>query len=201
MKKTLSTLAVLFGSAALLVSCDSAQESTNGANATNAPAEVAAAPSGSIVYIQMDSLINHYDMFNDLNSELETKLQAIQDDLTKKGNAWEKSATDFQNKLNKGLLTRSQAEEQQQSILQRQRELQELTQQKQMEMQEEEAVMHRKVMDAVQTYLNSYNQSRKYSLILTTSGVTNTVIVGNPSLDITQDVLKGLNQEYINSKK
>lgn len=200
MKKTLSTLALLFSSAVLLVSCNSAQES-NGVYATDAAVETVAAAAGSIVYIQIDSLINHYDMFNDLNSELETKLQAIQDDLTKKGNAWEKSATDFQNKLNKGLLTRSQAEEQQQNILQRQRELQELTQQKQMEMQEEQAVMQRKVMDAIQTYLNTYNQSRKYSLILTTSGVTNTVIVGNPSLDITQDVLNGLNQEYIKSKK
>ena len=70
-----------------------------------------------------------------------------------------------------------------------------------MEMQEEEAVMMRRVMDAIQTYLNSYNETHKYSLILTTSGVTNTVIIGNPSLDITQDVLKGLNEEYINSKK
>ncbi len=199
MKKTLSTLAVLLSSAVLLISCNSAQES-NGSNTVHTLNE-AAAPAGSIVYIQMDSLINYYDMFNDLKSELETKLQTIQDDLTKKGNAWEKSATDFQNKLNKGLLTRSQAEDQQQSILQRQRELQELTQQKQMEMQEEEAVMMRRVMDAIQTYLNSYNETHKYSLILTTSGVTNTVIIGNPSLDITQDVLKGLNEEYINSKK
>lgn len=198
MKKTLSTLAVLLSSAVLLISCNSAQES-NGSNTVQTLNE--AAPAGSIVYIQMDSLINYYDMFNDLKSELETKLQTIQDDLTKKGNAWEKSATDFQNKLNKGLLTRSQAEDQQQSILQRQRELQELTQQKQMEMQEEEAVMMRRVMDAIQTYLNSYNETHKYSLILTTSGVTNTVIIGNPSLDITQDVLKGLNEEYINSKK
>ena len=109
MKKTLSTLAVLLSSAVLLISCNSAQES-NGSNTVQTLNE-AAAPAGSIVYIQMDSLINYYDMFNDLKSELETKLQTIQDDLTKKGNAWEKSATDFQNKLNKGLLTRSQAED------------------------------------------------------------------------------------------
>ncbi len=200
MKKTLSTLAVLLSSAILLSSCNSAQEG-NGQNAAQASTENAAAPAGGIVYIQMDTLITYYDMFNDLQSELETKVQAIQDDLTKKGNAWEKSANDFQNKVQKGLLTRSQAEDQQQSILQRQRELQELTQQKQMEMQEEEAVMMRRVMDAIMTYLEAYNQTHKYSLILTTSGVTNTVIIGNPSLDITQDVLKGLNQEYINSKK
>ena len=38
-------------------------------------------------------------------------------------------------------------------------------------------------------------------MIITTSAATNTVIVGNPALDITQDVLTGLNNEYIKSKK
>ena len=125
---------------------------------------------------------------------------AIQEDLRKKGNAFEKSATDFQNKLNKGLLTRSQAETQQQALLQREQDLRNLTGQKQMEMQEEEAVMSRRVMDAIQTYLNKYNETHNYALILTSSA-SNPVIVGNPSLDITNDVLKGLNEEYIQSKK
>ena len=38
-------------------------------------------------------------------------------------------------------------------------------------------------------------------VITTASAATNTVIVGNPALDITQDVLAGLNNEYIKSKK
>ena len=102
--------------------------------------------------------------------------------------------------MNKGLLTRSQAETQQQALLQREQDLRNLTGQKQMEMQEEEAVMLRRVMDAIQTYLNEYNETHNYALILSTSG-SNPVIVGNPSLDITNDVLKGLNEEYIQSKK
>ena len=173
---------------------------------TNAPAAAkavdgAAAPQGSIVYIQLDSLINQYDMFNDLKSELESKAQAIQDDLTKKGRSFESAVKDFETKINKGLLTRSQAEEQQLKLSERQQNLQNLSQQKQYEMAEEEAVMSRKVMDAVQTYLKKYNDEKGYAMIITTSAATNTVIVGNPALDITQDVLAGLNDEYIKSKK
>ena len=98
MKHTLSVLAVLFAAAMFFTSCN-----TN----TAAPAAQQAvqagelAPAGSIVYIQMDSLVNQYDMFNDLKSEIEAKVQAIDDDLRKKGNALEKSVQDFQNKLNK----------------------------------------------------------------------------------------------------
>ena len=196
MKHTLSILAVVVAAVMFASSCNTNQS----APAAQAVQTGEAAAAGSIVYIQMDSLVNQFDMFNDLRSEFEAKIEAIQEDLRKKGNAFEKSATDFQNKLNKGLLTRSQAETQQQALMQREQDLRNLTGQKQMEMQEEEAVMLRRVMDAIQTYLNKYNETHNYALILQSSAST-PVIVGNPSLDITNDVLKGLNAEYIQSKK
>lgn len=186
--------------AALVCACN-ANTNTNGTPAAAAVEGGAVAPQGSIVYIQMDSLVNQYDMFNDLRSELESKAQAIQDDLTKKGRSFESAAKDFEAKIQKGLLTRSQAEEQQQKLLERQQNLQNLSQQKQLEMAEEEAVMSRKVMDAIQTYLNKYNQEKGYALIISTNAATSTVLVGNPALDITNDVLTGLNEEYIKSKK
>ncbi len=186
--------------AAVICSCN-ATGNTNAPQAANTPEAGAAAPQGGIVYIQLDSLINQYDMFNDLKSELESKAQTIQDDLTKKGRSFESAVKDFETKINKGLLTRAQAEEQQQKLSERQLNLQNLSQQKQYEMAEEEAVMSRKVMDAVNTYLQKYNEEKGYALIITTSAATNTVIVGNPALDITQDVLAGLNDEYIKSKK
>lgn len=185
--------------AAVVCSCNATGNTAT--TQTSNPAQTGAvAPQGSIVYIQLDSLINQYDMFNDLRSELESKAQAIQDDLTKKGRSFESAVKDFQTKIEKGLLTRSQAEEQQQKLAEREQNLQSLSQQKQYEMAEEEAVMSRKVMDAVNTFLKKYNEEKGYALILTTSAASNTVIVGNPALDITNDVLAGLNDEYIKSK-
>ena len=192
--KLILTVAV----AAIICSC-AANGNTNGAQQANAADEVPAAQ-GSIVYIQLDSLVNQYDMFNDLRSELESKAQAIQDDLTKKGRSFESAVKDFETKIAKGLLTRSQAEEQQKKLLEREQNLQGLSQQKQMELAEEEAVMMRRVMDAVQTYINKYQQEKGYALIITTSAATNTVIAGNANLDITQSVLTGMNEEYIKSK-
>lgn len=195
MKKAKAILAVAL--ATILVSCNN-NTATETKAASSEPAAVA--PSGSIVYIQMDSLVNNYDMFNDLKSELEAKAQVIQEDLTKKGRAFESAAKDFETKINKGLLTRAQAEEQQQQLYQRQQSLENLRQQKSMEMAEEQQVMLNKVMDAIQTYVEKYNSEHNYALILTTSASTNTVIVGNSQLDITNNVLVGLNEEYVKSK-
>ncbi|MBO5919132.1 MAG: OmpH family outer membrane protein [Bacteroidales bacterium] len=187
--KLILTVAV----AAIICSC-AANGNTNGAQQANAASETPAAQ-GSIVYIQLDSLVNQYDMYNDLKSELESKVQAVQEDLTKKGRSFESAVKDFQAKIDKGLLTRSQAEEQQQKLVEREQNLQGLSQQKQMELAEEEAVMMRRVMDAIQTYITKYNQDKGYALILSVP-----VLAGDPSLNITQDILAGLNEEYIKSK-
>lgn len=162
--------------------------------------EVSAAPSGSIVYIQIDSLMKQYDMFNDLKSELENKAQTIQDDLSKKGRAFERDVNDFKEKVQKGLITRAQAEGLQQQLASREQELQGLSQQKQMEMAEEEGVLIRKVMDALNKYLAKYNQEKKFALIITTSGTTNTVITADSTFNITKEVVAGLNDEYIKTK-
>ena len=72
--------------------------------------------------------------------------------------------------------------------------------QKQYEMQEEEMVLNNQIMDAIKTYLEEYNKVHGFSAILTTSEATNIVIVGNPGLDITQEIVEGLNAEYIKTR-
>jgi outer membrane protein len=174
--------------------------SKTGASESSPAINGASASSGSVVYIQMDSLVNHYDMFNDLKSELESKAQIIQDDLNKKARAFDRDVKDFQEKVQKGLITRAQAEAQQQQLAAREKELQEFSQQKQMEMSEEQQVLFRKVMDALNKHLLKYNQEKKYALIINTSGATNTILQSDSTLNITDDVVYGLNEEYVATK-
>ena len=82
------------------------------------------AAEGSIVYIQIDSLVNKYDMFHELRLEFEQKAKAADDDLTKRGRSFEREAKDFQEKVQKGLITRSQAEELQMKLQQKQQDFQ-----------------------------------------------------------------------------
>jgi len=175
--------------------------SSSGSPATNQSTENGVAASrGDIVYIQLDSLVNNYDMFNDLSSELQSKVQVIQEDLDKKGRAWENDVKDFEQKVQKGLLTQVAIQQQQQVLAQRQEELNNLMQQRRLEMSDEEAVMYRKVLDALKTYLEKMNQETGYSMIINTSGSTNNVLHGDSRFDVTNVVLKGLNDEYIKQK-
>ena len=165
-----------------------------------ADGEAVVAAAGDIVYVRIDSLILKYDMYSDLSGELEAKKQAIEEDLNKKGRKLESDGKAFENQLSKGLLTRSAAEKQQQTLLQRQQDLQNLAGKRQAELMEENEVMMNKVMDAITTYLEAYNAVHNFAAILTTSATTNVVIVGNPALDITEEILDGLNNEYVKKR-
>ncbi len=158
------------------------------------------AQAGDVVYVQLDSLLMNYDMYNDEMTAFQSKVQGIQEDLQKKQRRLESDAKSFENQVQKGLLTRSAAEEQQNKLLQRQQSLQNDAAQKDAEMQEEQAVLNNRVYFAVKEFIEKYNAEHQYSLILTTSGVTNTVLNVNPGLDITADVIKGLNEEYIKTR-
>ena len=159
----------------------------------------AAASKGDIVYVNLDRILMEYDMANDLRSVVQTKIQSIQAEVNRRAKKLENDVIDFQNKLDKGHLTRTNAEIQSQKLQQQELEFNNYAAQKDQEIQEEQVVMMNQLGDAIQTFLNKYNEEKQYAMILTNSGGA-PVITANAALDITDDVLAGLNEEYIKSK-
>lgn len=155
---------------------------------------------GSIVFVRMDSVLNKYNMYLDLKAEMEEKVKKAQADLEMKGRVLNRDANDFQEKYNKGLLTRSQSQEKMDELRRREQQLMELQQKTSMEIEDEQFVMLNRIGESINTYIEKYNQAKNYSLIINTTG-SSTVLWGNSGLDITNDVLVGLNAEYANSLK
>ena len=159
----------------------------------------AVASKGDIVYVDLDRIFSEYDMANDLRSVVETKIQNIQAEVTRRGQKLEKEVASFQEKIEKGLLTRSVAEAQNQKLQQQDIEFQNYAAQKQQEINEEQVVMMNQLSDAIKTYIDKYNTEKQYAMILTNTGGT-PVISADSALDITDAVLAGLNEEYIKTK-
>ena len=131
-----------------------------------APAEGEATESiaskGDIVYVDLDRILMDYDMANDLRSVVETKVQNIQAEVTRRGKKLENDVKSFQEKMNKGLMTRSVAEVQQQKLMQQEQEFNEYAAKKQGEIQEEQVVMMNQLGDAIKTFLDNYNAEKQY---------------------------------------
>jgi len=158
-----------------------------------------AAQKGDIVYVDLDRILMDYDMANDLRSVVETKAQNIQAEVTRRGQKLEKELAAYQEKIQKGLMTRSVAEVQGQKLQQQEIEFNNYAAQKQQEINEEQIVMMNQLGDAIQTFINKFNEEKQYAMILTNSGGA-PVITADPALDITDVVLAGLNEEYIKTK-
>ena len=174
----------------------------DGSSKTEASAEegsAVAAAKGDIVYIDLDRILMEYDMANDLRSVVETKVQNIQAEVNRRGQKLENDVKSFQEKLDKGLMTRSVAEVQSQKLQQDELEFNNYAAQKQQEINEEQVVMMNQLGDAIKTFLDKYNEEKQYAMILTNSGGA-PVITADATLDITDDVLAGLNEEYIKTK-
>lgn len=172
---------------------------TAGAEGTEA---AATAEKGSIVYFNIDRVLSEYDMANDLRSVVESKAQGIQEEMNRRGNSLQKDVNAFQEKINKGLLTRSTAEIQGQNLEKRRNDFNEFANQKNQEIAEEQQVMMNNIGDAIKKFLDKYAADKGYAMILATQGdiLPAPVAAGDSRLDITEDIIAGLNSEYVATK-
>lgn len=196
MKRTLF-LSILAVAGMLVVSCNNQKTETAESETTES-----IAGKGEIVYFNLDRILEEYDMANDLRSVVETKINSINQEVNRRGSKLEKDIKEFQDKIDKGLLTRSTAEVQSGNLQKRQNEFQQFAAQKQQEIAEEQQVMMNQLADAIHSYLVKYNEDKQFAMILTTQGniLPAPVAVADTDLDVTDDILTGLNAEYVKSK-
>lgn len=157
----------------------------------------------SIVFFDIDRVASEYDMANDLRSVVETKAQSISEDINRRGSQLQKDMEAFQDKIDKGLMTRSTAEVQGQKLQERQNSYQNYVAQKQQEIQEEEAVMMNKIGDAINTYVDKFRENKGYAMVFSTTGgiLPAPIVSADSTLDVTDAIIEGLNSEYVKEKE
>lgn len=153
-----------------------------------------------IAYVNIDSVIFKFDMFLDQRNSLLTKQQSAEAELNSKTSQYQKGANDYQDKVNKGLITRASAAQVEQSLMQQQQELVNLRDKLQNDLMEEEQVMNRQVVAYITKYLEENKDEYNCQYILGKS-FGSVVLYSDLSQDITQKVLDGVNAKYKSEKK
>jgi outer membrane protein len=161
---------------------------------------IAGTPAQGVAYINIDSVIFKFDMFFDRRNDLMSKQKSAEAELNSKASLYQKDAKDYQDKVNKGLITRAVAAQIEQSLVQQQQELVTLRDKLQSNLAEEEQVMNRQIIDYITKFLEENRSDYNYQYILGKS-FGSVVLYGDNSLDITQKVLNAINQKYKAEKK
>ena len=181
--------------AAMMVSCNNQSPKMD-----DQPAAAASGDGLKIAYVEVDSLMTQYTFAKDYSVTLQKKSNNARNTLNQKGNALQAAAANFQQKLNNnGFQSREQTATQQPAIERHQRDLQELRSRLENELASETAKFNEALRDSLQNFLKVYNKDKKYDLILAKSG--DNILIADKKLDVTQDVINGLNKRYKPSAK
>ena len=184
------------GAALSLTACQKSAEEAE-ETAENTGAETTGL---KIAYVEMDSLITQYQLYKDYEEELTRKGTNIQSTLAQKQRTLEQHAAAMQKKYeSNGFTTRDELERAQNSIQAEQQQLQELADRLQTDFAQEQARVNQEARDSIQAFLRSYNKTKKYDYVLVKAG--DNMLIANPKMDITKEVIKGLNKRYKKSRK
>jgi outer membrane protein len=153
-----------------------------------------------IAYVELDSVIAHFDMAVDKTSELAEKTKNKEAELTAKSQAFDRDVKDYQNKAQKGLITRATAAEMEQTLAQQQQSLLALRDEMAYNLNEEGTVAQRQVLEYINQYLAEFNAEGKYHYILAKQ-FPGPILYSDTTLDITAAVITGLNTKYNAEKK
>lgn len=102
---------------------------------------------------------------------------------------------DFQRKLeNNVYATQRRAEEEQNRIIKRREDYEKLSERLAAELATESQKNNIILRDSINSFLNEYNKEMGYDLII--SRVGDNLLYANQALDITKEVISGLNKRY-----
>jgi outer membrane protein len=192
-KLDIALFAVLFLAVATLFFLNFTGKKTSSSPNPSTPAE-------GIAFVNIDSVIYKFDMFFDRRNDLMSKQKNAEAELNSKAGQFDRNLKDYQDKVNKGLVTRAQAAEIEKSLNNEQQELATLKDNLQNNLMEEEQVMQRQLIEYITSYLESNKAEFNYQYILGKS-FGSVVLYGDKGLDITQRVIDAINKKYQSEKK
>ena len=152
-----------------------------------------------IAYVEVDSIMTQYKFATEYSAILKKKMQTIQATMQSKGISLQKEAAEFQNKMQAHQLTQEQATAMQNSLQKKQMQLQNLQESLTSQYQKSQDKYNKALHDSIQSFLKGYNKELGYDYILSKSG--DNILYAGSKMDITVDVIKGLNKRYEESKK
>lgn len=159
----------------------------------------ATAPAQKIAYIEIDSINTQYEFCKEYTKILTQKSERMRAELNSKGNSLQKAAAEFQQKASQGAYTEETGKQAQTNLQKQQANLQSLQERYSEELEKETNKFNSALRDSLQNFLADYNKTHGYSLILSKAG--DNILMAAKSMDITNDVISGLNKRYKKSHK
>ncbi len=167
------------------------------AKGTAEPAAVIASGEAlPVAYLNVDSLLTNYTFAQDASERLMQKQEDARLKLNTKARSLQNEMADFQRKLdNNAFLSRERAEKEQQRLIKKQQDLQDLEAKLTEDIMLENQTLNKQLADTLTQFLQTFNADGRYQIILSNTAKDN-VLMAADQYDITDEVVAGLNKRY-----
>ncbi len=154
----------------------------------------------TIAYVDTDTLLAKYEYAKELEADL-LAFKSQQEAYGKQ--QMEKFQRDYQDYLQNGdKLTRTQQEAKEAELKQRAERMSTLEQELTAKIMERQIEENTKLLNAIFAFVREYNAAnQQFDIILRKTFENSPSLYLNPGMDITQEILDGLNEEHRNLKK
>jgi outer membrane protein len=171
-------------------------------------------PAGTkIVYVNLDTLQEKYQYFADENKANTARLKQLETQIVSKEKAIMATQSALQNRFQE-LQAKSQTmspndmkaaeielQGKEQNLMKMQEDYQKFKESKQEELLKKQEQLNKKIKKRIDSYLEKVAEDNSLDFILSYSDMTNPILFGTKKLDITKQILKGLNEDYKSIKK
>ena len=175
----------------------------NGKSATRTADSDSTSLSGQlpIAYINVDSLLLNYNYSKDLNEVLIRKRENAQATLTEKARKLDGEMKEFQRKReNNAFLSEQSFKSQQQALLKKQQDLQQLEETLTQQLGKEQQKMNEQLRDSIYKFQREFNKDHKYQMILSNT-MNDNIMVADNAYNITNEVVEMLNSKYVKAEE
>ncbi|MEY4051594.1 MAG: OmpH family outer membrane protein [Chitinophagia bacterium] len=149
-----------------------------------------------VAYFEIDSIQNSYEFFKEVKSSLQLKDMENAKELTALKNSFAAKYQDLQK--NGRSLSQAEIANRQQELAQLEKNYTNREQQLSQELQEESFKRLQEVKKKIEVFLEKYNKNKEFAYIFSSNA--DLMYYKDTAYDITSDIIKGLNSEYISKK-
>ncbi len=192
---TLGVIALVIACLSLIVGVIAMIKNTSNGTVKVKAEKIIQSGNMKIAYINTDTIMAKYTMAVEMQKELQDKQSSISNSLKQKYMALQKEEQEYLKNGDKLTLTQQQAKEKE--FKQREQQLSQQMQEQPAQFQEEVARQNEKLLNAVLAFVKDYNSKHdKYNIILSVSRLNGPTLYIDQAMDITDEIVEGLNKEY-----
>ncbi len=147
----------------------------------------------SIAYVNSDTLLTNYNYYEEVSKRLDEKRLKLQQEYTRRAEGLQRQIEDYQR--TKTNLTIAQARAVEEDLGRKRQNLLQYQETISQNLMREEAAITQELYEKVSSYLKTYGDDNNLQVVLTYSAGSG-LLYANDALNITDQVLSGLNSIY-----